>query len=126
MCVRCSASTALLWIGWCQESHQKSRICPDASSTWSSFTDGTIQYAMTSMYIPSPVISLAVKPKQSNMFANFSKALQRFSKVCGSKSMILQVLTVSPSCAAGGSDTPRSFRGEDEGDDHQWHGGAAP
>lgn len=36
---------------------------------------------MTSMFVPAPVISLAVKPKNSNMFANFSKALQRFSKV---------------------------------------------
>lgn len=36
---------------------------------------------MTSMFVPAPVISLAVKPKQSSMFANFSKALQRFCKV---------------------------------------------
>lgn len=36
---------------------------------------------MTSMFVPAPVISLAVKPKQSAMFANFSKALQRFCKV---------------------------------------------
>jgi hypothetical protein len=40
-----------------------------------------VQLAMTSMFVPAPVISLAVKPKNSNMFANFSKALQRFSKV---------------------------------------------
>jgi hypothetical protein len=33
------------------------------------------------MFVPAPVISLAVKPKQSSMFANFSKALQRFCKV---------------------------------------------
>lgn len=46
-----------------------------------SFTDGSVQLAMTSMFVPAPVISLAVKPKTSNMFANFSKALQRFSKV---------------------------------------------
>ena len=46
-----------------------------------SFTDGSVQYAKTSMFVPAPVISLAVKPKQSSMFANFSKALQRFCKV---------------------------------------------
>ena len=39
-----------------------------------------VQYALTSMFVPAPVISLAVKPKQSSMFANFSKALQRFCK----------------------------------------------
>lgn len=52
-----------------------------STDTLHSFTDGTLQYAMTSMFVPAPVISLAVKPKQSSMFANFSKALQRFCKV---------------------------------------------
>ncbi|EWM22991.1 translation elongation factor [Nannochloropsis gaditana] len=49
-------------------------------SSMDSFTDGTVKYALTSMFVPAPVISLAVKPKQSAMFANFSKALQRFCK----------------------------------------------
>ncbi|KAM3568643.1 hypothetical protein VYU27_009235, partial [Nannochloropsis oceanica] len=49
-------------------------------SSMDSFTDGQVQYTLTSMHVPAPVISLAVKPKQSSMFANFSKALQRFCK----------------------------------------------
>ena len=44
------------------------------------FTDGTIQYTMTSMHIPNAVISLAVAPKDKTGLANFSKALNRFSK----------------------------------------------
>ncbi|CAM9928063.1 unnamed protein product, partial [Phaeothamnion confervicola] len=43
------------------------------------FTDGTTQLAMTSMFVPEPVMSLAVKPKQANS-ANFGKALSRFTK----------------------------------------------
>ncbi|MGH7831426.1 MAG: EF-Tu/IF-2/RF-3 family GTPase, partial [Candidatus Binatia bacterium] len=44
------------------------------------FTDGTIRYTMTSMHVPKPVISLAVAPKDKAATANFSKALNRFSK----------------------------------------------
>ncbi|MDP2439807.1 MAG: elongation factor G, partial [archaeon] len=43
------------------------------------FTDGT-KLAMSTMHVPSPVISYAVKPKTSKMSANFSKALNRFQK----------------------------------------------
>ena len=44
------------------------------------FTDGTIRYTMTSMHVPNAVISLAVAPKEKTAQANFSKALNRFSK----------------------------------------------
>jgi elongation factor G len=43
------------------------------------FTDGTCQIAMTSMFVPEPVISLAIRPKAKDV-ASFSKALQRFQK----------------------------------------------
>lgn len=42
------------------------------------FTDGTIQMSMTSMFIPEPVIKLAITPKDSASQVNMSKALQRF------------------------------------------------
>ncbi len=44
------------------------------------FTDGTVNYAMTSMFVPSAVISVAVKPKDAGAEINMSKALQRFTK----------------------------------------------
>jgi len=44
------------------------------------FTDGTVNYAMTSMKIPDPVMSLAITPKSKGETANFSKALQRFQR----------------------------------------------
>ncbi len=44
------------------------------------FTDGSIRYTMTSMHVPNAVISLAVAPKDKATAANFSKALNRFSK----------------------------------------------
>ncbi len=44
------------------------------------FTDGTVNYTMTSMHVPDAVISLAVAPKDSTGQANFSKALNRFTK----------------------------------------------
>jgi len=39
-----------------------------------------VSYAMTSMKVPDPVMSLAVSPKSKTDSANFSKALQRFQK----------------------------------------------
>lgn len=44
------------------------------------FTDGSVSYAMTSMKVPDPVMSLAINPKSKTDSANFSKALQRFQK----------------------------------------------
>lgn len=44
------------------------------------FTDGTVNVAMTSMRVPEPVMSLAVTPKSRDATANFSKALNRFQK----------------------------------------------
>jgi elongation factor G len=44
------------------------------------FTDGTIQVSMTSMFVPEPVIKLMIKPKDNNAKANMSKALTRFTK----------------------------------------------
>ena len=44
------------------------------------FTDDKVHYTMTSMYVPEPVISLAVKPKDKAGEGNFSKALQKFRR----------------------------------------------
>lgn len=44
------------------------------------FTDGRVRYAMSSMHVPAPVISLALKPKDKKDEMNVSKALARFSK----------------------------------------------
>jgi elongation factor G len=44
------------------------------------FNATSLNYAMTSMYVPEPVISLAVKPKDKKSSDNMSKALNRFSK----------------------------------------------
>jgi elongation factor G len=44
------------------------------------FTDGTVNLAMTSMFVPKPVISVAIKPKDSGAEINMSKALNRFTK----------------------------------------------
>ena len=44
------------------------------------FTDGTVNLAMTSMFIPKPVISVAIKAKDSSNEINMSKALNRFTR----------------------------------------------
>ncbi|HEY5947341.1 MAG TPA: elongation factor G [Kofleriaceae bacterium] len=44
------------------------------------FTDGTVNYAMTSMFVPSPVISVAIKAKDSGAEIQMSKALNRFTR----------------------------------------------
>ena len=44
------------------------------------FTDGTIKYTMTSMFIPNAVISLAIAPKDKASLNYFSKALNKFTK----------------------------------------------
>ncbi len=49
-------------------------------SSGDTFTTGEVIYTMTSMHIPDAVISLAVAPKDKEGQANFSKALNRFTK----------------------------------------------
>ena len=49
-------------------------------SSGDTFTDEAINYTMTSMHVPEAVISLAVAPKDKAASANFSKALNRFTK----------------------------------------------
>jgi elongation factor G len=44
------------------------------------FTDGSINAAMTSMHVPNAVISLTITPKDNKAQVNMSKALQRFTK----------------------------------------------
>jgi len=44
------------------------------------FTDGTLNVAMSSMFVPDPVIHLTVTPKDNKAMANMSKALRRFTK----------------------------------------------
>jgi len=44
------------------------------------FTDGKLNVTMTSMFVPNPVIELAVSPKEKAGQVNFSKALNRFTK----------------------------------------------
>ena len=44
------------------------------------FTDGTVNLAMTSMFVPKPVISVAIKAKDSGAEINMSKALNRFTR----------------------------------------------
>ena len=44
------------------------------------FTDGTIEATMTSMFVPEPVIKMSITPKDSKSQGNLSKALNRFSK----------------------------------------------
>jgi elongation factor G len=42
------------------------------------FTDGSIEIAMSSMHVPAPVITLSIKAKDKQAQANVSKALGRF------------------------------------------------
>ncbi|KAL2352942.1 elongation factor G, mitochondrial [Cryomyces antarcticus] len=44
------------------------------------FTDGGLGYTMTSMFVPEPVISLSIRPKNTKDTANFSKAMNRFQR----------------------------------------------
>lgn len=44
------------------------------------FSDGNMNLAMSSMYVPEPVMSIAIKPAKTDMQNNFAKALGKFSK----------------------------------------------
>jgi elongation factor G len=44
------------------------------------FSDGSLDLAMSTMFIPEPVMSLSVKPAKSTMQNNFAKALNKFTK----------------------------------------------
>ncbi|KAF8253827.1 elongation factor G, mitochondrial [Wilcoxina mikolae CBS 423.85] len=49
-------------------------------SSGDTFTDGGLPYSMTTMFVPEPVISLSIKPKNNKETANFSKAMSRFQR----------------------------------------------
>jgi elongation factor G len=49
-------------------------------SSGDTFTDGSINYAMTSMFIPEPVMSLSIKPTKKEYNNKFAKALTKFQK----------------------------------------------
>jgi elongation factor G len=44
------------------------------------FNDGNLQYAMSSMHVPAPVIHYTITTKDAKSTQNLSKALQRFTK----------------------------------------------
>lgn len=44
------------------------------------FSDGAMNLAMSTMYVPEPVMSISIKPKKSTMQQNFAKALSKFTK----------------------------------------------
>ena len=44
------------------------------------FSDGNPKLAMSSMFVPEPVMSLSIKPKETKMQSNFAKALGKFTK----------------------------------------------
>ena len=50
------------------------------ASSGETFTDGKVNWSLTSMHVPAAVISLAVAPKDRSTEVNFSKALNRFTK----------------------------------------------
>lgn len=49
-------------------------------ATGDTFTASDISYSMSSMYVPNPVISLAIIPVDNKAQVNMSKALNRFTK----------------------------------------------
>ncbi|GMM38640.1 Mef1 protein [Saccharomycopsis crataegensis] len=48
-------------------------------SSGDTFTDGSVEVAMSSMFVPDPVISLSIQPSTKDTI-NFSKAMNRFQK----------------------------------------------
>ena len=49
-------------------------------NTGDTFTDGSVDVAMTSMFVPEPVIKLMIKPKDQKSQINMAKALNRFTR----------------------------------------------
>ncbi|CDR40770.1 CYFA0S05e04280g1_1 [Cyberlindnera fabianii] len=49
-------------------------------SSGDTFSDGTTQITMSSMFVPDAVISLSITPKNTKDVTNFSKAINRFQK----------------------------------------------
>jgi elongation factor G len=49
-------------------------------SSGDTFTDGKVNLSCLSMHVPSPVISLAVRPQSTKQLSSFSKALSRFQR----------------------------------------------
>lgn len=49
-------------------------------SSGDTLTDGQLDVILGSIYVPSPVIELAIAPKDRNKQANFAKALHRFMR----------------------------------------------
>eukprot|EP00126_Sphaerothecum_destruens_P005181 Sdes_comp18620_c0_seq2m8799 len=49
-------------------------------SSGDSFTNGSVNYSMTSMFVPDPVISLSLKPKKKEDMDRLSRALARFQR----------------------------------------------
>ncbi|MGE5480321.1 MAG: elongation factor G [Chloroflexota bacterium] len=49
-------------------------------SSGDTFTDGASNVSMTTMFVPNPVIELAIAPKEKSGQVNFSKAMNRFQK----------------------------------------------
>ncbi|XP_035214893.1 elongation factor G, mitochondrial-like [Stegodyphus dumicola] len=52
----------------------------DCATGDSFVTDKNLKLAMESMYVPDPVISMSIKPKNRTDVENFSKAVNRFTK----------------------------------------------
>lgn len=44
------------------------------------FTDGRVNYSLSSIFVPDPVITFAIEPKKKDGLQNFSKALHRFGR----------------------------------------------
>jgi len=44
------------------------------------FTDGRVNYSMSTMFVPEPVISMAIVPADNEAQGNMSKALNRFTR----------------------------------------------
>jgi elongation factor G len=49
-------------------------------SSMDTFTDGVVQYSMVSMFVPKPVMSIAIKPKENSKATSFSKAVGKFTR----------------------------------------------